>query len=153
MLVELKLLKRHDLVSVMSQMMRPISDMVRITIYMDDEDMDNFVFGVMPKKTASKWQKDLQDLSYFCGDKKSAERYGLENHAILTESGEVTDFVLNTQICNTLKKFEGCFDSLHFSDQYVGPKKDEPEEDGTTKVKKPKKVLMFEFKIPGPGQT
>lgn len=153
MLVELKLLKRHDLVSVMSQMMRPISDMVRITIYMDDEDMDNFVFALLPKKTAAKCQKDLQDLSYFCGDKKSAERYGLDNHSILTECGEVADFVLNTQICNTLKKYENCFESLHFSDQFVGPKKEDTEEDANAKLKKPKKVLMFEFKIPGTGRT
>lgn len=153
MLVELKLLKRHDLVSVMSQMMRPVSDVVRITIYMDDEDMDNFVFALVPKKNASRWQRDLQDLSYFCGDRKSAERYGMQNHVILTETGEVPDYILNTQICSILKKYEDCFDFLHFSDQFVGPKKDEVEEEGGLKMKKPKKVLMFEFKVPGKGRT
>lgn len=153
MLVELKLLKRHDLVSVMSQMMRPVSDVVRITIYMDDEDMDNFVFALVPKKNASRWQRDLQDLSYFCGDRKSAERYGMQNHVILAETGEVPDYILNTQICSILKKYEDCFDYLHFSDQFVGPKKDEVEEEGGLKMKKPKKVLMFEFKVPGKGRT
>ena len=29
---------------------------------MDDEDMDSFVFGVFPKRTAPKVQKELQDL-------------------------------------------------------------------------------------------
>lgn len=62
MLVELRLLKRHDLVSVMSQMMRPRSEIIKITVYMDDEDMDNFVFAVLPKKQAPKYQKELQDL-------------------------------------------------------------------------------------------
>jgi len=153
MLVELKLLKRHDLVSVISQMMRPISDQVKITVYMDDDEMDNFVFALVPKKSAAKWQKDVQDLSYFCGERKSADTFGLDKHSILTESGEVSNFVLNAQICNILKKNEDCFESLHFSDQFVGPKKEESEEEGATKLKKPKKVLMFEFKVPGKGRT
>lgn len=29
---------------------------------MTDEDMDSFVFAVVPRKNASKMQKDLQDL-------------------------------------------------------------------------------------------
>ena len=62
MLVELRLLKRHDLVSVMSQMMRPKSELIKITVYMDEEDMDNFVFALLPRKHASKYQKELQDL-------------------------------------------------------------------------------------------
>jgi len=153
MLVELRLLKRHDLVSVMSQLLRPKSEVIKVTVYMDEEDMDNFVFALLPKKQASKYQKELQDLSFFCGEKKSAERFGLPDYCILSEIGEVADFVLSTQICNILKKYENCFESLHFSDQFVGPKKDEVEEEGSTKLRKPKKVLLFEFKIPGTGRT
>jgi len=153
MLVELRLLKRHDLVSVISQMMRPKSETIKVTVYMDDEDMDNFVFALLPRKQASKYQKELQDLSFFCGEKKSADRFNLPNHSVLTESGEVTDFILSQQVCNIIKKYEDCFESLHFSDQFVGPKKDESEEEGSTKLKKPKKVLLFEFKIPGNGRT
>jgi len=153
MLVELRLLKRHDLVSVMSQILRPKSEVIKVTVYMDEEDMDNFVFALLPKKQASKYQKELQDLSFFCGEKKSAERFGLPDYCILSEIGEVADFVLSTQICNILKKYENCFESLHFSDQFVGPKKDEVEEEGGAKLRKPKKVLLFEFKIPGTGRT
>jgi len=153
MLVELRLLKRHDLVSVMSQLLRPKSEVIKVTVYMDEEDMDNFVFALLPKKQASKYQKELQDLSFFCGEKKSAERFGLPDYCILSEIGEVADFVLSTQICNILKKYENCFESLHFSDQFVGPKKDEVEEEGSAKLRKPKKVLLFEFKIPGTGRT
>jgi len=152
MLVELRLLKRHDLVSVMSQLLRPKSEIIKITIYMDEE-MDNFVFALFPRKQATKYQKELQDLSLFCGEKKSADKYGLPTYSILTESGEVSDFVLSSQICNIIKKYEDCFESMHFSDQFVGPKKDEGDDEGTTKVKKPKKVLLFEFKIPGNGYT
>jgi len=153
MLVELRLLKRHDLVSVISQLLRPKSEIIKVTVYMDEEDMDNFVFSLLPKKQAAKYQKELQDLSFFCGEKKSAERFGLPEYCILSEIGEVADFVLSTQICNILKKYESCFESLHFSDQFVGPKKDEVEEEGSAKLRKPKKVLLFEFKIPGSGRT
>jgi len=153
MLVELRLLKRHDLVSVISQLLRPKSEIIKVTVYMDEEDMDNFVFSLLPKKQAAKYQKELQDLSFFCGEKKSAERFGLPDYCILSEIGEVADFVLSTQICNILKKYESCFESLHFSDQFVGPKKDEVEEEGSAKLRKPKKVLLFEFKIPGSGRT
>ncbi|XP_002160445.1 PAT complex subunit CCDC47 isoform X1 [Hydra vulgaris] len=153
MLVELRLLKRHDIVSIISQMMRPRPEIVKITVYMDDEDMDNFVFSLLPKKQASKYHKDLQDLAFFCGEKKSADRYELPNFSILSESGEVSDFVLSTQVCNVIKKYENCFESLHFSDQFVGQKKEDGDEEGTAKLKKPKKVLIFEFKIPGNGRT
>ena len=33
-----------------------------VTVHMTDEEMDNFVFAVLPKKTAAKMQKELQDL-------------------------------------------------------------------------------------------
>lgn len=33
-----------------------------VTVHMTDEEMDNFVFAVLPKKTATKMQKELQDL-------------------------------------------------------------------------------------------
>jgi len=153
MLVELRLLKRHDIVSVMSYMLKAKSEIIKITVYMDEEDMDNFVFALLPKKQASKYQKELQDLSFFCGEKKSAERFGLPKYSVLSESGEVNDYILSTQVCNIIRKYEDCFESMHFSDQFVGPKKDEGDEEDTGKVKKPKKVLLFELKIPGTGRT
>ena len=42
--------------------MRPKSELIKITVYMDDEDMDNFVFALLSRKHASKYQKELQDL-------------------------------------------------------------------------------------------
>jgi len=36
--------------------------------------------------------------SFFCGEKKNADRFNLPNHSILSESGEVTDFVLSQQV-------------------------------------------------------
>ena len=33
-----------------------------VTVHMTEEEMDNFVFAVLPKKTATKMQKELQDL-------------------------------------------------------------------------------------------
>lgn len=36
---------------------------------MSEEEMDNFVFAVMPKKTANKMQRELQDLVRGFGEK------------------------------------------------------------------------------------
>lgn len=33
-----------------------------VTVHMTEEEMENFVFAVLPKKTAAKMQKELQDL-------------------------------------------------------------------------------------------
>ena len=33
-----------------------------VTVHMSEEEMDNFVFAIVPKKTVTKYQKELQDL-------------------------------------------------------------------------------------------
>lgn len=50
MLVELKLIKRQDLLAILSGMMRPTLDQIHIQIRMNKEDMDSFVFCVATKK-------------------------------------------------------------------------------------------------------
>jgi len=154
MLVELKLLKRHDLVSVMSNMLKPRADSVRVTVYMDDDDMDSFVFAVALKKNSVKLQKDYQDLNFFCADKRSGERYGLpSSYTCLAETQEIAQHVLSTQVCKAISMYEDLFELLHFSDQYVGQKKEEMEEESASKPKKTKKLLIFEFKVGGNGRT
>ncbi|EDV27254.1 uncharacterized protein TRIADDRAFT_55006 [Trichoplax adhaerens] len=69
-----------------------------ITVEMLEEDMDSFVFAVVPKKNVAKLQKDLQDLSFFCPDKRSGEKYGLSNsYAILSEFPEIAETMLTQQ--------------------------------------------------------
>lgn len=62
MLVELRLLKRQDLVAVVAQLMRPSEDQVHIRVDMGKDDMDSYVFCVAAKRTAAKLAKDMADL-------------------------------------------------------------------------------------------
>lgn len=57
MLVELKLMKRQDLVSVIANMMKPTQDQVQVRVNMNPEDMDTFVFCLATKKGAAKLAK------------------------------------------------------------------------------------------------
>lgn len=63
MLVELRLLKRQDLISVMHDTFAPASnDRVHITVYMEREEMDSFVFAIAKKRAASRLLKDFSDI-------------------------------------------------------------------------------------------
>ncbi|RMX47287.1 hypothetical protein pdam_00012671 [Pocillopora damicornis] len=155
LLVEIKLQKRHDLVSVMSYLVKPARDTVTVTVHMTDEEMDNFVLAVLPKKTAAKMQKELQDLTFFCPDKRAGPKYDLPgSFVVLTESAEAASAILSSQITRAISSGEEMLDSLIFSDQYVGPKQpDDDDQAASGKPVKPKKVLLFNFKVPSKGSS
>ncbi|XP_071802914.1 PAT complex subunit CCDC47-like [Asterias amurensis] len=149
MLVELKLLKRQDLVSVVAKLMKPGSDELVITVTMNSEDMDTFILFAGRKKIASKMQKEMQDLSQFCQDKRSGDKYGMSSsNVVLAESAEVIQGVMDGKITSCLAQYEELFEYLHFSDQFSGPKPNTDEEQ-PTKMPETKKVLIFCFKVPG----
>ena len=52
MLVELRMLKRQDLVGVISNIMKPSNDQIHIRVDMGPEDMDNFIFAIASKKSS-----------------------------------------------------------------------------------------------------
>lgn len=152
MLVEIKLQKRHDLVSVISYLLKPAKDTVTVTVHMTDDEMDNFVLAILPKKTATKMQKELQDLTFFCPDKRSGTKYALPaSFVVLAESNETAVNILTQQITKVISSNEDIFDSLIISDQYVGPKQPEDDEQASAKPVKPKKVLIFNFNVPCKG--
>uniref|UniRef100_A0A672YI57 PAT complex subunit CCDC47 n=1 Tax=Sphaeramia orbicularis TaxID=375764 RepID=A0A672YI57_9TELE len=153
MLIQLKFLKRQDLLNVLARMMRPACDQVQIKVTLNDEDMDTFVFAVGTKKAMARLQKEMQDLSEFCGDKpKSGAKYGLpDSLAILSEMGEVTDGVMDNK----------CFYFLFFYVNhvfcvfYIVPlfsllffREGQP-----LKLPETKKTLLFTFNVPGMGNT
>uniref|UniRef100_W5KXG7 PAT complex subunit CCDC47 n=1 Tax=Astyanax mexicanus TaxID=7994 RepID=W5KXG7_ASTMX len=137
MLIQLKFLKRQDLLNVLARMMRPTCDQVQIKVTLNDEDMDTFVFAVGSRKAMGRLQKEMQDLSEFCGDKpKSGAKYGLP------------DSLMVHYIVNHADKIE----SIHFSDQFSGPKVMQ-EEGQPLKLPETKKTLLFTFNVPGMGNT
>ncbi|XP_046893673.1 PAT complex subunit CCDC47 [Hypomesus transpacificus] len=154
MLIQLKFLKRQDLLNVLARMMRPVCDQVQIKVTLNDEDMDTFVFAVGTKKAMAKMQKDMQDLSEFCSDKpKSGSKYGLpESLAIISEMGEVTDGVMDSKMVHYVTNHADKIESIHFSDQFSGPKVMQ-EEGQPLKLPETKKTLQFTFNVPGMGNT
>ncbi|XP_019613424.1 PREDICTED: coiled-coil domain-containing protein 47-like isoform X1 [Branchiostoma belcheri] len=154
MLVEIKLLKRQDLVSVISRMMRPSSDQVTVTIDLGLSDMDSFVFAVGNKKTIGRLHKDMNDLSLFVPDKRPGEKYGLPSGmAILSESGEVTNAIIDNKMVRVLNNYADMFEFLHISDQFSGPKVKDGDPQPATKMPDTKKTIIFTFNVPGQGRS
>ncbi|GIY51864.1 coiled-coil domain-containing protein 47 [Caerostris darwini] len=123
MLVELKFLKRQDLVNVMANMFRPASDQIRIKVTMNADSMDNFVFCIANKKTASRLLKEMSDLSTYCPEKKSVDRLGIpDNFVMMSELGEAASAMLDSKLIAVLQKYSECIDFIHFSDQFSGAK-------------------------------
>uniref|UniRef100_A0A8C2RVJ3 PAT complex subunit CCDC47 n=1 Tax=Capra hircus TaxID=9925 RepID=A0A8C2RVJ3_CAPHI len=154
MLIQLRFLKRQDLLNVLARMMRPVSDQVQIKVTMNDEDMDTYVFAVGTRKALVRLQKEMQDLSEFCSDKpKSGAKYGLpDSLAILSEMGEVTDGMMDTKMLHFLTHYADKIESIHFSDQFSGPKILQ-EEGQPLKLPDTKRTLLFTFNVPGSGNT
>ncbi|XP_048654156.1 PAT complex subunit CCDC47 [Marmota marmota marmota] len=136
MLIQLRFLKRQDLLNVLARMMRPMSDQVQIKVTMNDEDMDTYVFAVGTRKALVRLQKEMQDLSEFCSDKpKSGAKYGLpDSLAILSEMGEVTEGMMDTKLHTTLMGY--------------GVEEGQP-----LKLPDTKRTLLFTFNVPGSGNT
>jgi len=152
MLVELKLLKRQDIVAVISNMMKPACDQVKVKVNMSPEDMDSYVFCLAQKKTALKVSKEMSDIMTFCPEKRPAqEKYGLPSNSsyfIMSEIPEVTSAMLtDSKLMAMLSKYPDAIDSIHFSDQYTGVKP--PEDQTPAELPEGKKVLIFTFNITG----
>lgn len=148
MLVELHLVKRQDLLCLLSRMVRPTPDQMVVKVTMSPTCMDNFVMCVANKKTGMKLMKGLADLSTYCPEKKKPEKYGLPaNFTVMSEMGEVANAMLDAKVLSIIKKYEDCIDYIHMSDQYSGPRIQEDAQ--PTKLPEVKKVLLFGFNVPG----
>lgn len=62
MLVELKLIRRQDLVAIIADLLKPTQDQLHIKIELSADVLDGFVFCVASKRTASKFFKEMYDL-------------------------------------------------------------------------------------------
>ena len=89
--IEIKLLRRQDLISVLSQIFKPQSDTITITTFLAPEDMDSVVLAVMPRKGLKRLQQEVQDLAHFATEKKT-EKFDLPSQlGILSEFSEVSN--------------------------------------------------------------
>lgn len=151
MLVTLKLLKRQDLVSSIARMFKPASDQIVIKVTMDETEMSSFVMCLANKKVCNKLQKDMNDLSYYCPEKKNVEKFGVpSSFQLLTEVGEASASVLDSKVIAALQKYENLVEFIHISDQYAGLKQQDDSQ--PQKLPDTEKVLIFCFNAPGHGK-
>jgi hypothetical protein len=155
MLVELRLLKRQDLVSVVGNAIKSAGqkDQVKVQVNMNQEDMDTFIFCLANKKTAARLSKEMADIATFCPERRSAipDKHGIStntasNYSIMSEIPEVTVAMLDSKLSAVLSKYPDSIDSIHFSDQYTGLK---PTDSDQAPMELPtgKKVLIFTFNL------
>jgi hypothetical protein len=150
MLVTLKLLKRQDLVSTISRMFRPVSDQIIMKVELDDSELDTFVFCLANKKVCTKMQKDLNDLNWFCQEKRRVDSFNLPaSFQLLSEIPEATAAVLDPQVVKCINKYEEMVEFIHVSDQYCGPRN--PDDPPAT-MPETSKVMIFCFNTPEKGK-
>jgi len=150
MLVTLKLLKRQDLVSTIARMFKPVADQIIVKVILDESEMDTFIFFLANKKVCSKIHKEMHDLSSYCTERKNGEKYGVPKcFQLLVEPAEATNQVLDNKVIAALNKYENMIESMHFSDQFAGPRQQDG--DQPTKAPEAQKVLNFTFNVPGRG--
>lgn len=123
MLIELKLIKRQDLLSITMGMVKKVQDQVQIKVELSSGVMDTFVMAICNKKSVAKMFKELSDLKQYCINvTKPDEKYNLPNgFSILSEINEATAAVIDSRIIAVLNKYSQLIESIHISDQFSGP--------------------------------
>uniref|UniRef100_A0A2M4BL58 PAT complex subunit CCDC47 n=1 Tax=Anopheles marajoara TaxID=58244 RepID=A0A2M4BL58_9DIPT len=150
MLVELKMIKRQDLVSLIAGIMKPVQDQLHIKVELSPDSVDNFVFCIATRKQATKMFKELNDLSkYCCLVSKAEDKYGVPGFALLSEIPEASASVLDGRVVAALNKFSHLIDYIHISDQYSGP----IQQEDPNQLKRPevKRILHCGFNVPVKG--
>lgn len=126
MLVELKLIKRQDLVAVLAQLVRPQNDQAHIHVELSKDEIDNFVLAVATKRTAIHLARDMADISAYCPEKRPGDKFGLPSgFYVMSEIAEATSAILDTRILQAFTKFAPYIDYIHISDQFSGRKQQE----------------------------
>lgn len=147
MLVELKMIKRQDIVSIISTILRPVQDQIHIKVELSKDIMDTFVFCLGSKKTASRMFKEMHDLNKFCIlVNKPEEKYKIPSgYSILSEIPEATAAVLDSKLLAALNKYGRFIDYIHISDQFAGV----IQQEDPNQIKQPEtqRMLMCGFNI------
>lgn len=151
MLVELKMIKRQDVVSLTAGLMRAQQDQVHIKIDLTRGIMDTFVFFVGTKRTVTKVFKEYSDLSKYCTQvSKPVTRYNVpDGLSILSEIPEATSAILENRVIIALTKYQQYIDYIHISDQFSGPV--QQEDANTLKQPDTKPILWAGFNLPKDG--
>ncbi|XP_014215851.1 coiled-coil domain-containing protein 47 [Copidosoma floridanum] len=126
LLIELKLIKRQDLVALLSHLVRPQNDQAHLRIELAKDESDNFVLAVAGKRTAMHLSKDMADISVYCPERRSGQKFNLPaGFYVMSEISEATSAILDSRVFQAFNKYGQYIDYIHISDQYSGPKQQE----------------------------
>lgn len=141
MLVQMKFIKRQDLINgVLMQFVKPQSDQIVFSVeYPSHEDIDSFVFCLTTKKQSSQLHNNYQDLATYCIEKKAANSGGggdsssiPSKYVVLNECSEVPSLVVDSRVSAFLRSYPDMVEYLHISDQYIGYKTQNADEQGNS---------------------
>ncbi|VDD90955.1 unnamed protein product [Enterobius vermicularis] len=128
MLIQMKLKKRQDLISIFMGVIRPTSDKVIIRIDLDHNEMDSYVFAFGQRKAVTKAVKEMLDLSLFTVERRGQDRFVLPSSmALYAELPEAAATIIDPTVQQVLSKYGTSLDYCHISDQYSGLKPAEGE--------------------------
>lgn len=146
MLIEIRLWKRQDLMSVITRLFKPVNDQVIFKLTLSQDSMDSYVFCLANKKSASRLLKESADLAVFCPERKNVEKFGINasKFVLMNEIGEVSSFFFDPRITSLIEKFEDAIDYIHLSDQYSGPRASDLDPQ-PLKLPEVKKILHVAF--------
>lgn len=130
----LELRKRHDLFSLLMELIWKNEDLLTIDVAMEEDSMDNFVFAVVKKKDDKKFKKQAKEIPLFT----TATSADLPGMIVYSEAEELVPSLLNHEVITTLKNYENYFVRMYFTDQTPPPSKY-------------KKTLQFVFRLPSPS--
>ena len=139
MLVQMKFIKRQDLINgVLMQFIKPQSDQIVFSVeYPSHEDIDSFVFCLTTKKQSSQLHNNYQDLATYCIEKKAVNSSGggdsiPSKYVVLNECSEVPSLVIDSRVSAFLRSYPDMVEYLHISDQYIGYKTQNADEQGNS---------------------
>ncbi|KAL5961139.1 Coiled-coil domain-containing protein 47, partial [Taenia solium] len=156
MMVELRLMKRQDLPSLLLYWLhRPKSgvsaaaiasdDRVVVKVVLEDGEMDTWVMAVGVKKSITALIKDHFDLATYPVDRRGQRFIGLpEGMIVLSEIGEATAGILNPTVLKVINDHQSAIEYIYISDQYSGPRAS-MEDLKPPKPEEIQKVLIFSF--------
>ena len=108
---------------VISNFMKPAHDQIHVRVDMSPEDMDSFIFCIASKKSSLRLSKEMADLATYCPERRPADKFDLPaNYFIMSEVAEVASAMLDAKIVSMFRKFPDVIETIHFSDQFTGPK-------------------------------
>ena len=65
----------------------------------------------------------MADLATYCPERRPADKFDLpSNYFVMSEVAEVASAMLDAKIVSMFRKFPDVIDTIHFSDQFTGPK-------------------------------